>query len=316
MMAYELRKRGHNVLINNITHDCDFIFSADFYSVHKWEEKNNKFKLPVVEWCWDLPKWRTTWRLSEEEIKANEWRDEFISTNVERMKKAALVMCGSKWVQDDLKETYNIEAVHMYFYIGTAILNSVKQPKKENTVIQISRLSAPNKRFEDTIEAMSQIKDYNLVIVGKDEIRFLNRIGLDKYFVGPGKKRLLNIARTLGMINISVKSNLSDTERVRALKKAKLLVSPQSEDGWGMTVLEAIYCGIPVVTSNIRNYKDMYGTWVKYCELFNPNDLAEKIKFMLNNPNFCKEQINALQPFTQTLTVERATDRGSVKYFV
>lgn len=311
LMAFELRKRGHDVLINECTKDCDFIYSGSFSTARMWLKDKEKYNLPVVEWCWDLPHWRTAWRLPPGKIKENQWRDDNIRENVERAKNAVLVLCGAKWVQDDLKTNHRIDAVQMYYHIDTESLDKVAQPPPKNTVVQISRLDAPNKRFEDTIKAMSQVSDYKLVIVGWDKIRIISRLGLDRFNIGcwGKKKEFKGIADSIGMKNLKILTNQPNTIRVKELKKAKLLVSPQSEDGWGMSVLEALYSGVPVVTTNLKNYRDMYGDFVKYCEPFNPQDLAEKIRWMLDNPAFGTEQVDKLKPFVSSLTVEKATDR-------
>ena len=311
LMAIELRKRGHNVLLNECTKDCDFIYSGTFSAAEMWREEKKKYDLPVVEWCWDLPHWRTAWRLPQNKIKENEWRDDYIRKNVERAKKADLVLCGAKWVQDDLKASYGIDAIQMYYYIDTESLDKVVQPRKKNNIIQVSRLGAPNKRFEDTIEAMSQVPDHKLVMVGWDNVRIISRLRLDRFNIGSWgkKKELKKFANSIGMKNIKILANQPNRVRVKELKKAKILVSPQSEDGWGMSVLEALYCNVPVITTNLRNYKDMYGDCVKYCEPFNPQDLAEKIRWMLDNPAFGIEQVQKLKPFVNSLTVEKATDR-------
>ena len=115
-MAEELQRRGHEVLINKCTKDCDFIYVASGATVEMWIDKKKKYNLPVAEWCWDIPHWRTAWRLPKNKIKENEWRDDWIRKTVERLKKADLVLCGAKWVQDDLK-TYGVDAVQMYLYI-------------------------------------------------------------------------------------------------------------------------------------------------------------------------------------------------------
>ena len=77
---------------------------------------------------------------------------------------------------------------------------------------------------------------------------------------------------------------------------AKLFIYPSEYEGFGMPILEALACCIPVLTSNISSMPEAsYGKAV-YFDPYNINDISLKIKetitLLKENPNFYKSVSN------------------------
>jgi glycosyltransferase involved in cell wall biosynthesis len=68
---------------------------------------------------------------------------------------------------------------------------------------------------------------------------------------GPEKEKLKRLAADLGLArNVFFKENLEYSEVISCLKAAKVFVFPSMREGFGIAVLEAMACGVPVITVN------------------------------------------------------------------
>ncbi len=74
---------------------------------------------------------------------------------------------------------------------------------------------------------------------------------------GPDEARLRKVVTTLGLDEcIEFQGFLSWDELVRALHRCHVFLNPSPKEGWGLTVVEANQCGLPVVASDRPGLKD------------------------------------------------------------
>jgi glycosyltransferase involved in cell wall biosynthesis len=67
---------------------------------------------------------------------------------------------------------------------------------------------------------------------------------------GPYRSELELLARSLGVAGrVTFLGAVSQREKVAALNQAQVAVAPSPKEGWGLTVIEANACGVPVVAS-------------------------------------------------------------------
>ncbi|HXF59852.1 MAG TPA: glycosyltransferase, partial [Candidatus Saccharimonadales bacterium] len=67
---------------------------------------------------------------------------------------------------------------------------------------------------------------------------------------GPYRPELEALARSLGVAErVTFLGAVSQREKVAALNRAQVAVAPSPKEGWGLTVIEANACGVPVVAS-------------------------------------------------------------------
>ena len=67
---------------------------------------------------------------------------------------------------------------------------------------------------------------------------------------GPDRPRLQALARELGLAEaVHFRGHLPREEVVRLLYRTHLFLNPSPKEGWGLTVIEANECGVPVVAS-------------------------------------------------------------------
>ncbi|MFC3886615.1 glycosyltransferase family 4 protein [Bacillus songklensis] len=70
---------------------------------------------------------------------------------------------------------------------------------------------------------------------------------------------------------------------------SELFAFPSLYEGFGLPPLEAMAYGVPVISSGIDTMKEILGDAAVYFDPNNPQDIAEKIKLMLNDSSLCKE---------------------------
>jgi len=58
---------------------------------------------------------------------------------------------------------------------------------------------------------------------------------------------------------------------------------PSFEEGFGIPLLEAFACGVPVVSSKLGSLKEVGGDAALYCDPHSQEDMAQKIMEILNN---------------------------------
>ena len=74
---------------------------------------------------------------------------------------------------------------------------------------------------------------------------------------GPDLPRLRRLADGLGIAgSVEFLGHVPHAEKVRRLWQCHLLLNPSPKEGWGLTVLEANACGVPVVASRVPGLVD------------------------------------------------------------
>lgn len=131
----------------------------------------------------------------------------------------------------------------------------------------------PRKNLKSIVEALSilvqQNKDFplNLVVCGKLGWNYQNEI------LSPKKYDVEDRVFFTGRI--------PDSDLARLLTHAFALVSASFDEGFGLPVLEAMFCGIPLVISNIPAHKDLAKDLAFYFDPYSPQDLAQKILLLV-----------------------------------
>jgi glycosyltransferase involved in cell wall biosynthesis len=148
-------------------------------------------------------------------------------------------------------------------------ISAITAKKEKNKVVYVGRLIA-HKNVDLLIRALTKLKrNVRLSIVGEG---------------GPEKERLERLAEEL-----KVNAKFSEFERhnevIKEMKSSSVLVLPSSREGFGIVVIEANACGVPVITVDEENNaaKELIidGKNGFVCKL-DEKALAEKIEFLLN----------------------------------
>ena len=154
-------------------------------------------------------------------------------------------------------------------------------------VVSVGELNE-NKNHQVVIKALGKLKDSQIhyIICGK----------------GNQLENLKELANKLGIVdNVHFLGYRMDILDI--CKQTDLFVFPSHREGLGVAPLEAMYCGLPLITSNIRGPVDfmMEGKTGYLCAPDDVNAFAKNIKKMKTNPQLCiqmgKNCKQAVQPF-------------------
>ena len=72
-------------------------------------------------------------------------------------------------------------------------------------------------------------------------------------------------------------------------KNALIYVFPSSDEGFGIPILEALSFSIPTICSDIEVFKEIGNNSVEFFKAGDPNSLASKITFLLNDEDTRKK---------------------------
>ncbi|MDA3803110.1 MAG: glycosyltransferase family 4 protein [Patescibacteria group bacterium] len=135
------------------------------------------------------------------------------------------------------------------------------------------------KGIDILLEALSFLreKDWKLTIVGDGELK--EDYKLQAYQLGLDKK-------------VNFAGKLSNEQLINTYQNSDLLILPSinKNEAFGIVLIEAMACGVPVITSNLPGVRSVF-EHEKQGLVFktgNKEDLKEKIEYILNNKNIRK----------------------------
>ena len=164
----------------------------------------------------------------------------------------------------------------------------------------------PHKNIVGLVEAFGILKksiDATLVLVGKPDPK--HKAVFEAIDASTGS------ASTSSSLSLGVE-DLSEVERVDKLgfssdivmpgfvssdelsawyKIASVFVFPSFYEGFGLPGLEAMAAGVPVVVSDKSSLPEVYADAAIYFDPFNPENIADKIKIVLDNDKLKQELI-------------------------
>jgi len=91
--------------------------------------------------------------------------------------------------------------------------------------------------------------------------------------------------------NIVFLGFLTKKEKFTALKEGKIFVFPSKSESWGIAIMEALACGLPVIVYNLPFYKEIYNDILYEVELNNVEEFAKKLIKLLENPSILNKNI-------------------------
>ena len=162
--------------------------------------------------------------------------------------------------------------------------------KKKKRFIIITYAQTPYKNFKISYKLFKRlnkkIKNLYILNFGKTNIKIKNE----------HKKQIIE----LPYVNRKQQNNI--------YRSADLLLFPSYFEGYGLPCVEAIKCGLPVVSSNISSIKEIMNKSGLYCTPNNIRCYENKILKLYNKKNFKKITIKRLQ--------RRSNFFNEKKYFI
>jgi len=130
---------------------------------------------------------------------------------------------------------------------------------------------------------------------------------------GPDEGRLRRLTAKLGLADVvEFRGFLPWDELVRQLHTCHVFLNPSPKEGWGLTVVEANQCGLPVVASDRPGLKDsvrhgLTGALVPYGD---DAAFAREALRLLRDPALWRERSEAARRWAGTFSWERCVEES------
>ena len=138
-----------------------------------------------------------------------------------------------------------------------------KVKRQKNSLIYVGSLY-PHKNVTLVVQALKKLPQWRLVIVGSRSV-FQDKIREETKKVGVEKQ-------------ITFTGYLSDEDLAKEIKSSTALIQPSLSEGFGLTGIEALSLGTPLVASNIPVFKEIYQEAALYFDPKSSDDLIKQIK--------------------------------------
>jgi glycosyltransferase involved in cell wall biosynthesis len=159
------------------------------------------------------------------------------------------------------------------FQADSSILESNKLFGKKY-VLAVGSLS-PRKNFLGLVKAIELLDDpeIELVVVGGVFNKVFSDIEL------PIKERIKYVGR------------VSDEQLKALYSNALCFAFPSFYEGFGLPPVEAMTCKCPVIAGNVTSMPEVCGEAAVYCDSYNPQDIADKIRKLCSDERLRKHLI-------------------------
>jgi glycogen synthase len=157
--------------------------------------------------------------------------------------------------------------------LGNNTCSHENEEGRDGYILYVGRLHIKNKGLDTLLNAM-QTLDTKLLLIGR----------------GRDENMLRNMIRNLGLRNVEIVGFVSEERKIQLLEGGSILVLPSRFEGWGIVVLEAAACGMPVIVSDIPElrYAVDSGIGISF-KTGDAEDLAMKIQFLLKHDKVRRE---------------------------
>jgi glycosyltransferase involved in cell wall biosynthesis len=186
------------------------------------------------------------------------------------IKNAKHIFCISNQTKRDLIKYYKVKKKKIsVVYLGVDQKKYLKKNKKNYILFVGSRVRYKN--FNNLLKAFSKskylLKNYKILCFGdkkfnNSEIYQFNKLKIEK--------------------KIFFESG-NDSELNKVYSNASIFVNPSFFEGFGLTNLEAMKNGCPVICSNIPVFKEILGKSVEYFNPKNVGDIKNKLEKILKS---------------------------------
>jgi len=202
------------------------------------------------------------------------------------LKKVDAVICDSKTSKEDIanKLSFPKSKIHVIYLAASSSFKKIDDQKFLNEISKKYKL--PNnfalyvgdvnwhKNIENMLRAIKESK-IDLVMVGKalTDNTLLQTRGIN------------SLIRKLGLNERVLKTGFVEEGDLAGIYNlAQVTLMPSYYEGFGLSILESMVCGTPVVASNVASIPEISKEGIFFCEPTDPEDITKKVKEVFSLP--------------------------------
>ena len=170
----------------------------------------------------------------------------------------------------------------------------------------------PARDYPPLVVSWSRLRKYKSVDVAVDAFTYIHAAIPEARMLimgrGPDENRLRKHVESHGLADIiEFSGHLEWNDLVAVLHRASVFLNPSPKEGWGLTVIEANCCGLPVVASDRPGLVDSVqdgetGLLVPYGD---PDAMADAALMLLRDPELWRSCSENARTWADTFTWER-----------
>lgn len=137
--------------------------------------------------------------------------------------------------------------------------------------------------YVDTVRARNLILAFADLVKNQWKDKKIKLVCLGNF--GNKKQHPIKIAKELGIEHwvLHITKFISDMDLNNFYSGAEFFISPSYYEGFGLTPLEALKAGTPIIISNVTSLPEVFSDAALYCDPHDPKDIASKMHFLWNN---------------------------------
>ena len=278
LVAAELRKHGLVVALEGSEPARVALSMSGTTAQSAWQYSRTS-GCPLVLFIWDLPPAATgsgsydpVWAIGRSLVRIPRFRGGFARRAGYYSKLrfiargAAAVWAPSSMTVELLKSRFGVDSRQVpYCYDSARFMPAKTARDLPPTLLTVGRFKR-YKNQEATLRVAHRLgDDVQVQLIGN----------------GPQAESLEQMARSLG-VKCRVDTGATDFAVVDACRRARVAVCPSRFEGFGLTPLEAIACGTPVVASDIPPHREFVGTAARLFPLDDDDELEAAVRGALN----------------------------------
>ena len=198
---------------------------------------------------------------------------------------AGVIVAVSESTKQDLVRLLGIPAENIRV-IYQGVHRAFKRIQNRKKLHEIQKKYRLPKRFILHVGHNYYYKNIEFILTLTDYLS-RRKATADVYFVKVGPEFLPEQRRLIGKLGIADRiiriPTAPTADLVGIYNLAMLLVHPSTFEGFGLTILEAMACGCPVVASNIPPFEELYSGSVRMVSLKRKRDFLETVFELIND---------------------------------
>ncbi len=209
-------------------------------------------------------------------------------------RKSKWIFTVSEYTKKDLMEQYpDLSLSNKITVVYAGIRDAFLRKFDANKIIEVRRrynldpdymmmagTLEPRKNILGALEAYSLISPAN-----QQRYRFFLAGKKGWYY-----KKIFKRVRELNLVSrVKFLEYIPDDDLAALMQGAKIFLFPSFYEGFGLPILEAMQCGVPVLASRVSSIPELGVDAVHYADPADPVDIADGITTLLDNPDYCQE---------------------------